>query len=196
MPQAKDFVIQVASGFFQYVRGGEPVFKIGEFVVYGHSGVCRVASIDYPELSFHVGDKKLYYKLEPVCSTEVIYTPVDTKVQMRPVISCEQARQLLDRVREDGMSPADVRSNMQDEYDALLKNQECTDLLWIIKSIQYKKRDSHQSGKKLTATEQKTLKQAEELLSSELAVVLDKDLEATKLIIDDVVTEWLARVYV
>ncbi|GIO36359.1 hypothetical protein J41TS12_12200 [Paenibacillus antibioticophila] len=172
------------------------MFKIGEFVVYGHSGVCQVTSIDYPELAFHVGDKKLYYKLEPVCSTEVIYTPVDTKVQMRPVISSEQARQLLDRVREEIKAPADVRSNMQDEYDALLKNQKCTGLLRIIKNIQYKKKDSLQSGKKLTMTEQRILKQAEELLSSELSVVMDKDLEATKSIIDDVVTEWLARVYV
>ena len=74
------------------------MFQLGELVVYGSTGVCRVegfAGLDQP--GEYRG--KQYYQLKPLWQDGVIYAPVDSeKVPMRPVISREEAETIIDRM--------------------------------------------------------------------------------------------------
>ena len=75
------------------------MFKPGEYIHYGSSGLCRVEEIT--KLNVSGADKdRLYYRLSPMEGQGgVIYTPVDNqKVQMRRVLSTEEAKQLIDSI--------------------------------------------------------------------------------------------------
>ena len=76
------------------------MFQAGDLVVYGTTGVCRVESIDQPNMTGADRNKK-YYRLKPFYQDGVIYTPVDnTKVSIRPVITREEAEELVKVVCE------------------------------------------------------------------------------------------------
>ena len=72
------------------------MFQIGDYIVYGTSGVCRVEKIgpvDLPDVS----KDKLYYTLSPVRNPGGhIYTPVDNqRVVMRPILTEDETEQLM-----------------------------------------------------------------------------------------------------
>ena len=72
------------------------MFNVGDLIIYGGTGVCRVKDITHPD--FGMPEDRLYYILEPVYQAGTIYAPVDNgKVYMRPVISEEEANELIDR---------------------------------------------------------------------------------------------------
>ena len=62
------------------------MFKIGEYVVYGNTGVCKVEDITTMDM---VGTEKEYYVLVPVYNKNGrAFLPVDnTKVVIRPVLT-------------------------------------------------------------------------------------------------------------
>ena len=75
------------------------MFNIGEYIVYGNKGVCEVA--DVSKMSMSAMDKdKLYYTLVPIYARgSKIYSPVDnTKVVIRPVITHDEALELIDNI--------------------------------------------------------------------------------------------------
>ena len=61
------------------------MYQVGDLVIYGSSGVCRVSAVGKPGVSY-VDEGKDYYTLSPLYGTEVIYAPVDTKVHIRNII--------------------------------------------------------------------------------------------------------------
>ena len=58
------------------------MYNIGELIVYGRSGVCRVENIGYPEIP-GIKKDKLYYTLVPLYNKGKIFIPVDTENFMR-----------------------------------------------------------------------------------------------------------------
>ena len=69
------------------------MYQVGELVVYGTTGVCRVEGFGTPDPMDRSG--RQYYQLKPLYQDGVIYTPVEGgKVPMRPVMSAEAARAL------------------------------------------------------------------------------------------------------
>lgn len=64
------------------------MFEIGEYVVYGMNGVCRVEEIGTMDLG-GIDSDKLYYTLLPIYTKgSRVFTPVDNqKVIMRAIIS-------------------------------------------------------------------------------------------------------------
>ena len=72
------------------------MFQVGDLIVYGNTGVCRVEKIGRPDLA-GVPEGVDYYTLSPYYSqNSKIFTPCDNeKVVMRPVISKKEARKLV-----------------------------------------------------------------------------------------------------
>ena len=75
------------------------MYQIGDLIVYGGTGVCRVEKVEAPKLKGTDG-KRQYYTLKPLYQDGTICIPVDTKVFMRPVISREEAEKLIDAIPE------------------------------------------------------------------------------------------------
>ena len=71
-------------------------------IVYGNEGVCRVEEIGTPKIS-GVDKHREYYTLAPIYREGKVFTPVDSKVFMRPVITREEALALIDRIPRRSM---------------------------------------------------------------------------------------------
>jgi len=149
------------------------MFQPGDWIVYGSCGVCRVEAVGAMACSIAAPDR-LYYTLQPLLGTEVIYTPVDTKVFMRPVLRRAQAQQLIEQIpsiREEARMERSL-TLLKEHYEAYFASHTCEDLVQLIKSVYSKNQAARAQDRKLSQVDQKYKKRAEDLLHGELAVAL------------------------
>lgn len=151
-------------------------YEVGEYVIYGNNGICQVLDITHPGFS-GVDKEKMYYVLEPVHTKgSRIYSPVGShKVVMRAVMDEEQAEKLIQEiptVEELWITNDKVR---EERYKEALVTGEPIEWVKIIKTLYLRGKDRERQGKKITATDERYLKQAEESLYGELGFALGKE---------------------
>lgn len=145
------------------------MYQVGDLIVYGGNGVCRVAAVG-------PGPKGgCFYTLEPVYQNCRIMTPVgNQKVSHRPILSREEALALIDRIPEIRAQAyhSKIARELQEHYESLLKTYDCQSLLELTMSIYIKKQDAQAQKRRLGAVDEGFQRRAEELLFSELACAL------------------------
>lgn len=149
------------------------MFKIGEYVVYGMNGVCRVEEIGPMNLS-GIDSNKEYYTLLPLYTKgSRVFTPVDNqKVVMRPVISRQDACNLIDEMKSvERIEVADDK-HRELAYKEALKSCDCRELVRIINTVVKRKKERLAQGKKMSACDERYLKQAQDSLYGEFAISL------------------------
>ena len=146
------------------------MFETGSLIVYGNSGICRVEGVSMKQ-QLGGGGQAMYYTLTPLFGSGTVYTPVETKVFMRPVITGEEARDLIRRMPEiePGCCAGTDQRTLAEHYRGLLHTYQCESLVKIIKAVHLKARQAAARGK----TDQQFMKRAEELLYEELSLALD-----------------------
>lgn len=152
------------------------MYQIGDYLVYGSEGVCRVEDIGSPKLT-GVSRDKLYYTLAPCGGGGVIYTPVDTAVHMRKPMEAAALEELLAQLPELPVCkdiPREPRL-IAACYQEILRTHDCGRILQLYKTLYTKQRALMINRKGLNATDQRYWKQAEDLLCSEIGFVLDMD---------------------
>lgn len=152
------------------------MFQINDTVIYGSHGVCKISEIGTLSLSM-ADNKKQYYTLRPVYHpTSVIYAPVENpKTLMRSVISKEDAEKLIREVPDiDSVWIANEKER-ESQYKAALQTCDCRELVKIIKTLYLRKTARIQTGKKVTAVDEKYFRMAESALYEELAYALDME---------------------
>lgn len=157
------------------------MYQIGDIIICGDNGVCRVESIGKIDLSW-IDKNKPYYTLHPIYQPGKLYVPTDTSIYMRPIVTYEEARKLINRIPL--ISGIDCTNQnpkvLKESYRELLHTHKCTDLVKLIKTIYEKNIDIRSSGKHLGQIDSKYIKQAEDLLYGELAIALDMTKEQVK----------------
>ncbi len=156
------------------------MYKVGDLILYGTTGVCRVMDIAPQDLSGK-GGQQLYYFLKPFYQDCMISTPVDSdKVFTRPVISREEAEQLIDlipQMQTRDYSGGAVRE-LTERYEAAIRSHNCRDLVELIMSIYAKKQTAQLQKRKFGAVDERFMKRAEDLLYGELGVALGIEKDA------------------
>jgi len=154
------------------------MFSIGDYVVYGDSDVCRVTEIGVPEMYAGRDGGRSFYFLETQFYKGMIYAPVDTQVPMRPVISREQALDLIAEMPELECSVCLVsdKKKMAEHYETLMDEHSCHSLARTAKSIYEKYHAAGAKGKLPNSTEAIYYKKASELLFQELSVALGESI--------------------
>lgn len=149
------------------------MFNINDYVIYGSEGVCRVEAIGHPEIS-GLDKQKEYYTLLPVYRSGRIYTPTDSTIRMRSVITKVQAQELIDGINNISHEldvPKDIKqANLF--YRDLVRSYECTKLISVIKYVFIKQREFSQIKKNMPAVDLKFLKIAEDMLYGEFGFAL------------------------
>lgn len=159
------------------------MFEIGDYVVYGSKGVCKVVDISEMDLG---GSSRRYYFLEPVQDKgSKVYLPVDNqKAVIRPVMTREEALELIDEIPEvEDLQVPDERKREVSYKDAM---RQCSSRVWvsIIKTLYNRKRERIALGKKITALDEKYLRAAENELYGELSVALNVSQEDAQKCVD------------
>ena len=163
------------------------MYQIGDLILYGGTGVCKVLDITTQDAAEGQPEQR-FYVLEPLYQNCTIFAPVhNAKVFMRPIISKDEAQQLIDTIPTLHVEAYHSRgtNELTMHYKGALNTHDCSTLLELTMSIYAKRRYLEQQKRKLGAVDERFMKRGEELLFGELSAALD--------IPRDKVAEYIAR---
>ncbi len=152
------------------------MFNVGEFIVYGTSGVCKVEEVTTMDME-GVPKDRLYYILKPVYNSKsTIMTPVDnTKVVMRSVMTKEEVDNLIDDMETVETESINDDKKRGERCKSVLASCETRELVCMIKSLYNRNQRRIAQGKKLTSGDERYFHMAEDTLYGEMAVTLNID---------------------
>lgn len=155
------------------------MFEVGDMIVYGRTGVCRVERIEENK-------NGRFYALMPLYQNCSILTPVEGKVFMRPVISRDEAEELIAALPDLEAQPCEGKGlrELTDRYQVSIDSHDCREWAAMTKSIYAKRRIALREKRKFGAVDERFMKEGEALLFGELAVALDLPPEQVKGYID------------
>ncbi len=150
------------------------MFEIGEYVVYGSKGVCKVMDITHLDMS-GADQERLYYVLAPVGDTSAkIYAPTDNqKTVMRKVITREAAQQLIEELPEIELLWVPNDKQREATYREAMKTGDYRSWISIVKTLYVRKKERLSQGKKITALDERYMRVAENELYNELSLTLE-----------------------
>lgn len=162
-------------------NGGESVFHVGDYIVYGSNGICKIEEITHPEIAGIDADK-LYYVLVPEKTRDSrLFCPTDnTRVVLRSVITAEEASALMKEVADIEPLQIDNERLRDDSYKKAMRSCDLRQWIQVIKALLIRKKEREEIGKKVTMTDERYMKLAEDGLYSELALAMGKDREEIK----------------
>lgn len=149
------------------------MFEVGEYIVYGVKGVCRIEDITHIDIS-GADKERLYYVLSPVeGGNGKIYAPVDNKkVTMRKVITKEEANQLIQELPQIELLWVPDDKQREAKYKEAINTCDYRAWVSIVKTLYLRKQERVAAGKKITALDERYMRTAENELYSELALTL------------------------
>lgn len=152
------------------------MFETGSYIVCGQHGVCRVEGIGKLKLTEASKDRE-YYTLSKVYSQGgVIYVPADSeKIIMRPVISRKEAEELIDHIKEIDILKIDNEKHKEDIFKKAFRTCDNREWVRIIKTLYARRQMRLAKGKKVTASDERFMRAAEDNLYGELAISLGMD---------------------
>lgn len=162
------------------------MFQVGDYMIYGTRGVCLVKDIGTLDFT-GTAKGKLYYTLAP-CYIEgsTVYVPVDAAgIVMRPVMSREDALRLIDSIPEIEELWIKDEKSREYAYKEAIKGCDNRELIRIIKTIYNRGRSRMAVGKKVTVSDNKYFKIAEDNLYGEMAISLGMSREEVKQFVID-----------
>lgn len=149
------------------------MLEINSLVVYGANGVCRVEDLREENLS---GIKRMFYILKPLgIKNSTFYIPADSKPLLEKVHKLMSADEIVDLInempQEDTVWIDDDRARTA-QYKAMLSSGDRRQLVKLTKTLYQRKNELECKGKKLRASDEAIMKNAEQLLFEEFALVL------------------------
>lgn len=147
------------------------MFEVGEYIVYGCKGVCRIENITHIDISGADKDR-LYYVLAPIGDEKsIIYAPTDNqKTTMRKVISREEADRLMVELPEIEMLWVPDDKQREAKYKEAMRTCDYRSWVSIVKTLYLRMQERTAQGKKVTALDEKYMRAAENELYSELSL--------------------------
>lgn len=148
------------------------MFNVGDYVVYGNTGVCKIEDIGPLPIG---SEDKDYYTLVPVYGrNSKLYTAVDSdKVVIRRTMTKEESGNLIDEMEEiETLSICDEKRR-EEIYKETMKTCDCREWVRMIKTLYLRKMERLSRGKKVTSSDERYLSMAEDNLYGELAFSLD-----------------------
>lgn len=150
------------------------MFQVGDSVIYGAHGVCRIAAREIRRV-----DRKnlTYLVLEPFDKgSSRYYVPVHNEAAMskvRSVLSRQEMENLIhsESVREDGWIRDE--NKRKQSYKELIVSGDREKLLRSIHSIYRRREALTATGRKIHLCDDNFLRDAEKMMTSEIAATLD-----------------------
>lgn len=149
------------------------MFQVGEYIVYGINGICRVEEIG--PSPYDPTDARTYYLLVPLNNPtrSTIYTPVDNdRVPMRRLMTKEEIDALLERFPVIELLSVPVEKQRREIYRSVIGALEPEGYVRIIKTVSQRRAELAAARKHFPATDLEYGRLAKHLLCSECAHVL------------------------
>lgn len=157
------------------------MYSAGDYVIYGIHGVCRVAGFEK-----QLVNRKMtrYMVLEPMNNTESRYfLPVDSPAAMaklKDVLPAPELQALLasDEIRRDGWIQDE--NQRKQHYRDMIGGGDRVSILRTVYALYRYRQEQTVAGRKFHLSDENFLRDAEKLLASEIALVMDKTPEEAR----------------
>lgn len=149
------------------------MFEVGDYVVHGNSGVCRVDAVQTMD-GIGADKKRVYYTLVPLyTSGSKLFVPTDSKkVVIRAVMTKKEVKELMDEWNEIETLRVENDKNREEVYKEALRSCDSRQWVRLIKTSYQRNLSRIEKGKKATTSDERYLQMAEENLFGELAIPL------------------------
>ena len=172
-------IVKSVTGF--RIRKVAPVWRVcmfaeGDYISYSCYGVCKVEGTTMMDVPGGE-EPRMYYILKPVYENSgTVYSSVENvKLLRRPILTKAEANSLLKETSHlEPISTSD-KKQLEEQCKVAVPSGECVEWMKVIKPLTYERLMRQQQGKKMTATNERYLKNAMDKLCGELAVVLEQD---------------------
>ena len=158
------------------------VYEIGEKVLYGIHGICRVSDMEERTVD---RVKRQYLVLEPVGQGSARFlVPSENPramAKVKQILSRQELETLLasDGIRNDcWIRDENLRKQ---NYRELISSADRTRLMAMVHTLYRHRQEQTAAGKKCHLCDENFLRDAEKLLISEISIVLGMDAEQAKL---------------
>lgn len=149
------------------------MFVAGDTVLYGSEGVCRLEGSMKREVG---GKTREYYVLKPVYRKDsTVFVPKENEQltgKMKRILSREETEQLLEEIPGEEALWIAEESERKARFSEILAGGDRRELVRVIKGLYLWKRKQEREGKKFHISDERFLKEAQERLHGELALVL------------------------
>ncbi len=138
------------------------MYSIGDMVMYGSFGICKVTAIEKRDLT---GEEQEYYILKHINSDKnIFYVPTnnDTALsKMHPICSKAEVDELISHMNSEGLIWIDNDIKRKEEYSRIIKDADRHEIIRLIKTLYLRRKELAESGKKLRSTDENYLSLAE-----------------------------------
>lgn len=145
------------------------MYSVGEYIVHPGQGVCRVEGVgEGPDAT---------YKLLPVGQRHAMHIsfPVSNEDRLRPILSAEEAREIIDQYPQMAVDDFTERNNSLEEqhFKQEIRNGSCRDTVRVVKTFALRIAEVEGKNKKAPVAYSRILKSARERSLQELSCALD-----------------------
>ena len=152
------------------------MYSVGDQLVYGTNGVCRVTEIQ--NSPFDPKDARQFYVLAPLenNSNLMIYTPVEGgNTVIRDLVSKEEAETLLSRIPQITAVEVPFEKKRRDVYRETICSASLEDYVRIIKTVALRRAEFKKSRRRLPDLDNDYEHTARICLYGEISAVLGLD---------------------
>ena len=152
------------------------MFQINDVVVYGAQGVCEIVDIEEKKID---GANKSYFVLKPKSDRGAIcYVPTWNEKaisKMRRVMTKADVDALIDSMPAQAPTWIENEAERKDAYKKVLASGNQTAIIAMIQAIYLHKNERESAGKRLHISDERFMKDVEQLLYNEWQYVLNVD---------------------
>lgn len=149
------------------------MFRVGQQVIYGGNGVCRIEDITLRENALSEETVQVY--VIRLSSGLTSYIPVGSNVFMRALVEAQEAEAVIAEFPSIATRsfPGTNSKALADQYRAIIARHDPREMLCLYKSLQHKIELSRAAGKKPGAMDERFAAAALEQVITEFSIVLE-----------------------
>lgn len=156
------------------------MYEIGDKIVYPMYGAGVIQSIEEREV---FGEKALYYVLSVPSAIRVMLPVANAgKINIRDVVSAEEADRVLDRFREYGHDETENWNKRFRDNMTRIRGGDIYEVAFVVKTLMLRDRE-----RLLSTGERKMLVNAKKILLSELTLAMDESAERLEKVLEGAV---------
>ncbi len=148
------------------------MFNIGDTVVYGATGVCRIS--DMRKMSV-IGKQAAYYVLNPINSpSSTVFVPIDNSRltdKIKRVMSNEEIDTMLSD-KTDYVEWVDDRKARAEKYASIITDGDKQQILCVLRLLYKEKLKMEDQGKKQYISDKRLMELAERIIGDEFSYVM------------------------
>ena len=152
---------------------GAVMFKQGDVVSYGATGVCRISGECIQKVK---GENRRYLTLKPVYSpNSTVYVPIDNEVllgKVKNLMTDDDAKALIQELPLSETDWIENDAKRTESFTKIIEGGNRKELAEMVRALYVHRREQLSKGKRLHASDELFFRNAEKILFEELAAAL------------------------